>query len=94
MTDRDPDPAANPWVPHEESPERMRLFRRLLTGAAALLALLVVLDPFTAGKPYFDVQATPGFSTMLGLASSAAFILVSVVLRALLARREGYYDDE
>lgn len=79
---------------HEaESPERRRLYRRLLGGAATLLAVLTLLDPLLGAKPYFEVQTLPAFSTLLGLGAGLVLVAASVALRALLVRREGYYDD-
>ena len=77
----------------EETPERLRLYRRLLSGAAILLAVLVLVDPLLGAKPYFEVQTLPAFTALLGLGAGLVLVAASVALRALLARREGYYDD-
>ncbi|MEO0992740.1 MAG: hypothetical protein AAFX62_02925 [Pseudomonadota bacterium] len=69
-----------------------QMLKRIATGAVALFAFLVLIDPLIPKHGYFEIEETPSFGGLFGLAATAALVVVGLVLGAVFSRRR--YDDE
>lgn len=82
----------------DDEPES-RLYRsdtvkKLWTGFAVVLAVLVALDLAVSHHSYFSVDGTFGFYAWYGLITCVIMVVVSKKLVGLLlTRKDSYYDD-
>ena len=66
----------------------------ILRGLYVACAVVVLLD-FTYEKHgHYDVEHWPGFHGGYGFISFVGLVLTAIVLRKIVSRPEGYYDDE
>lgn len=72
---------------------RPRTIRRLWTGFAVLLSLLVLADIFIHPHAAFGVDGTFGFYAWYGFLACAAMVLLAKALGVLLKRPDTFYDD-
>lgn len=71
---------------------RPATIRRLRTGSAVVLAVLVLLDLVVAHHPHFGIDGTFGFGAWFGFAASFAMVLFAKLLGIILKRPDTYYD--
>lgn len=68
--------------------------KKLWTGFAILLAVLVVLDLAVSHHSYFGVDGTFGFFAWYGLITCVIMVVASKkLIGLLLTRKDSYYDD-
>ena len=59
----------------------------------AILAVLVLIDPFIEKHPFFDTERIPAFYAIYGFFSCALIVAISKILGKLwLQKGEDYYD--
>ncbi len=68
--------------------------KRLLMGFYIFLVFLVVVDFIVPKHPFFSWEGFPAFYAAYGFIAYVAIVYGSnYILRALLKRKEDYYDD-
>jgi hypothetical protein len=72
---------------------RAGTIKALWIAFVAVLAAVVLIDPFITQHPYFGLEGTFAFAAWFGFASCVAMILFASVLGRLLKRPDTYYDE-
>ena len=68
--------------------------KRLLMGFYIFCVLLIIADLFLPKHSFFPWEGYPFFYAAYGFVAYVSIVLVSsYILRKLLKRKEGYYDD-
>ena len=70
-----------------------RTTRILWIGFAVALGLFVAFDFFVEHHPKFGIDGLPGFSAVMGFASSLLIVLIARVVALFLKRPEEDHDD-
>lgn len=66
--------------------------RWALIAGAALLVILLAIDPLVHGHPKFGIDGAFGFYAWYGLGASIALVIIAKVIGVFLKRRDTYYD--
>lgn len=72
-----------------KQPDNMQ---RALRGLVGLCAALGLADFIIHRHAYFDLEATPLFFAILGAVSMVMIAVLSLLMRRLITRPEGYYE--
>ena len=68
--------------------------KRVIYGLFGGLVLLLALEPLVSKHPYFSWERWPGFYAVFGFVACVLLVLAAkYVLRPLVKRHEGYYDN-
>ncbi len=68
--------------------------KRFLMGFYIFLVLLIIADLFIPKHPDFSWETFPSFYSAYGFVAYTGIVLVSnYILRKIVKRKEGYYDD-
>lgn len=73
-----------------DEPRNVKLLWRLFL---AVLALVVLVEPFIAMHPHFAIERIFGFHAWFGLLACAAMIFFAKALGTLLKRGDTYYES-
>ena len=92
-TDADGVPLKAPDEP-ESWLEKPATIKKLWTGAAVVLGVLVLLDLLVSHHSYFGVDGTFGFYAWYGLLTCVIMVVAAKkVVGLFLTRKDSYYDD-
>ena len=65
----------------------------LIVLGLVFLAILVIPEALIDRHPHFAVEKTPLFFPLLGFSAVVVLALLAKLLKAILGRKEGHYDD-
>jgi hypothetical protein len=86
MAHRTPDNEKSRWLDHP------RNVSKIVWALAAVCAVLVAFELAADRYGPFDVEHVFGFYAIFGFVASLVVVLLTRLLRPLVARREDYYD--
>ena len=66
---------------------------KVYKGVWVICALTILAEAFVHMHPYFEIEEIYGFYAWSGLLASILFVGGAIVIRRVLVRHKGYYDE-